>query len=76
MARSRKVEERLRAVWDHAAPISGGAQETPWRYVPQSYNGGHGWGVFDRKEQRYVDTVLAQIPLAALRDELLARALN
>lgn len=31
------------------------------RYVPRSYNGGAGWGVFDRKESRFVDDEVSEI---------------
>lgn len=41
------------------------------RYVPQSYNGGTGWGVYDRKTEDFVDDRLNQIGFEALMTEKL-----
>lgn len=54
---------KIDAVWDHAGP------NPIWRYIPRSYNGGTGWGVYDRKLGRFVDDMLGSIKLEALRDE-------
>lgn len=57
------TKQRLKTVWLNSEPK---------RYVPHSYNGGTGWGVFDRKLNRFVDGDLKTIPLETLRDEIFA----
>lgn len=64
-------DDKLRAVfekataWDAAEPSSRLKTD---RYVPQSYRRrGGGWGVWDRREQQYVD--IDVLTLAQVRDE-------
>ena len=40
-----EFRRRLSVVWTN---------EPPYRYVPRSYKGGPGWGVFDRKNDCFV----------------------
>jgi hypothetical protein len=61
------IEKKLDAVFAHAGP------NPVWRYIPKSYNGGTGWGVYDRKTARFVDDKIRGLSLEALRDEKLAQ---
>jgi len=42
--------------------------ELPKRYMPVSFNGGPGWGVYDRRECRFVDDEIYEMPEAALHE--------
>jgi hypothetical protein len=43
---NRKLKSRLDIVWSNNAK--------PKRYIPRALNGGPGWGVFDRREDRFL----------------------
>lgn len=40
-----KLRKRLEIVWSN---------EVPKRFIPRSLNGGTGWGVFDKKQDRFL----------------------
>lgn len=42
---NRKLKSRLEIVWGN---------KPPKRYLPRSLDGGLGWGVFDRREDRFL----------------------
>ena len=42
---NRKLKSRLEIVWGN---------KPPKRYLPRSLDGGTGWGVFDRREARFL----------------------
>jgi len=56
---------KLEAVWFN---------DSPKRYVAQAYLEGPAWGVFDRRERRFVDDDLARLPLDAVAGETWADA--
>jgi hypothetical protein len=63
----KKLRKRLKWLWDNRTfdvgmTIDGSLER--WRYVPQSLNGGTGWGVFDRLQDRFLtDEELVALPM-------------
>jgi hypothetical protein len=54
----RKLKSRLDIVWSNAPPK---------RYLPRSLDGGLGWGVFDKREARFLkDTEVINLDKEAL----------
>jgi hypothetical protein len=43
---NRKLKSRIDVVWGNRPPK---------RYLPRSLDGGTGWGVFDRREDRFLE---------------------
>lgn len=74
----RKLESRLRAVWEHASPMTERIAPTPWRYVPKAFQAGHpGWGVYDRKINKFLhDHEVVALQIEVLRDEKLPELLS
>ncbi len=67
-----EMKARVDAVWEHGTPLDQPLVPIPWRYIPRSYSGGSGWGVFDRKTERFInDDDLLRIPLDSLKNEIL-----
>lgn len=72
-------EKRLRRnidfIFDATTRPSGesGAVSLPNRYLAKSLNGGTGWGVFDRKQQRFLnDPEVARLKHSELSETLLS----
>lgn len=65
--RSDLFMRKLRAVWDNQDIVP------KRRYAPRSINGGTGWQVYDRKEEKYLkDEDVERMDLDALSSENLA----
>lgn len=72
-----ELKDRINAVWEHGAPIGASPSMSAWRYVPRSYSGGTGWGVWDRFVNRFIDdNELITIPLDAILNEKLPTAMH
>lgn len=58
MIREGSLKKKLRRVFDRSHPINGPTNENVarFRYIPKAFERGPGWGVWDRKMQRYLET--------------------
>jgi len=50
------IKDKIAAVWENG--LRGDRRNR--RYVPKSFTGGTGWGVWDGREQRFLDD--AELP--------------
>ena len=66
-------KRKLRAVWNKGGIVGEGPMDPGnHRYVPQALDGGPGWGVFDRLEDRFLtDREIKKLPEEALASEQL-----
>ena len=66
------MKRNLRIVWDETTTAIGDAESTPWggrRYIARSLDGGKGWGVWDRKQNRFLmDTEVRSLESAQVRE--------
>lgn len=66
----RQLRQRLKWLWDNRTHDIGAQPQdlAKWRYVPQSLNGGTGWGVFDRVQERFLSNdELLKVPMDKLQ---------
>jgi len=49
-----KLKAALGIIWTHAETLDGSSHTQGRRYVPRALNGGPGWRVWDKCEERYL----------------------
>ena len=68
-----EFKKKLRAVFDKASPFDRPSTDDGTRYVPRGLNGGPGWQVFDRRENRFLSNKeVKAIPIDNLIHEPMA----
>lgn len=68
-----EFKKKLRAVFDKAAPLDLPNTDDGTRYVARALNGGPGWQVFDRREDRFLSNKeIKKIPIDNLIQEPMA----